>query len=425
MKTIGLTLGTLGLAGFVLAAEPAKAPVAGKSLPLGTQSAEAEKHAREVLRRVELFQFGPQYREDAEKAVAADPEFALGHYLLGTSYPGFMGNQSRAHYEKADALAPKAPEPVRRYLEAQKLARDRKHEEAVKIYEGLAAEYPSERLLHIAVGQTYGTLGKWNEAKAAYEKAISLDAKTPRGHALLASVLVMTGDYAGARKAYEKSISLLEPGAAPNQPHYGLALTHVYESHPDDAVKVLQGFLESYRKAAGPFPEVFIWNTMARIQLEHGRPEKAIEAYEKGFESVGASTTLSAQDKQIWNGRLHHGRGRSLAKLGKHEDAWKEAETVKRMIDEGGDAGKQFMPAYHYLAGYLKLEAGDTAAAIEHLKQAEADDPFHRLLLARAYERAGQKTEAKATYQEIVDMKQNNVERALAFPEAKKKLAGL
>jgi tetratricopeptide (TPR) repeat protein len=135
---------------------------------------------------------------------------------------------------------------------------------------------------------------------------------------------------------------------------------------------------------------------------------------------------LAEQDKQIWLGRLHHGRGRTLARMGKHEEAWKEAQTIRKMIDEGGERGKQFEPSYHYLAGYLKLEEGDYAAAIEHLKQAEPTrDPFRDLLLARAYEKAGDKENARKTYLEVVNSKQNNLERALSYPEAKKKLATL
>ena len=46
------------------------------------------------------------------------------------------------------------------------------------------------------------------------------------------------------------------------------------------------------------------------------------------------------------------------------------------MIDDGGEAGKQYLPAWHYLAGYLKLEAGDYAAAVSELKQANRSGPL-------------------------------------------------
>jgi tetratricopeptide (TPR) repeat protein len=82
------------------------------------------------------------------------------------------------------------------------------------------------------------------------------------------------------------------------------------------------------------------------------------------------------------------------------------------------------MPSFHYIAGYLKLEGGDYAKAIEHLKQADLTDPFHKLLLARAYDRAGDAANAQKLYREIVESKQVNLERALAVPEAQKKLKG-
>lgn len=73
----------------------------------------------------------------------------------------------------------------------------------------------------------------------------------------------------------------------------------------------------------------------------------------------------------------------------------------------------------------MKLETGDTAAALEHLLQANATDPFHILLLGRAYEKAGRKTEAKAAYERVVASQVQGIERALAFPEAKKKTQSL
>jgi predicted Zn-dependent protease len=111
--------------------------------------------------------------------------------------------------------------------------------------------------------------------------------------------------------------------------------------------------------------------------------------------------------------------------MGKHEEAWQEAEAVRKMIEEGGKPAEQFWPAYHYLAGYLKLEKGELESAVEHLKQADPADPFHRLLLGRAYERLGKKQEAKQAYAEVVASTANGMERALAYPEAKRKVTVL
>jgi Tfp pilus assembly protein PilF len=73
----------------------------------------------------------------------------------------------------------------------------------------------------------------------------------------------------------------------------------------------------------------------------------------------------------------------------------------------------------------LKLERGEIEEAVEQLEKANPQDPFHRLLLARAYERKGEKEAARKTYAEVVGSMANGIERALAYPEAKRKLATL
>ena len=188
----------------------------------------------------------------------------------------------------------------------------------------------------------------------------------------------------------------------------------------------LEAYLQEYREsgAAQAFPEVFIWNSIARINLENGRLEAAMEAYEKGYASVPESS-LPEDQKQTWLGRLHHGKCRVLAKMGQHEQAWQEAETVRKMIEEGGEAAEQYLPAYHYLAGYVMLESGELEKAVEHLKQADPNDPFSKLLLARAYDRLEQKSEARQAYEEVLASQNNGLERALAYPEAKRRASTL
>ena len=93
--------------------------------------------------------------------------------------------------------------------------------------------------------------------------------------------------------------------------------------------------------------------------------------------------------------------------------------------DDGGQPAEQFWPAYHYLVGYLLLEAGKPSEAAEHLLKSNLQDPFQKLLLARAYEKLGEKNKAREAYQDVLDSKQTGIERALAYPEAKAKIGSL
>jgi tetratricopeptide (TPR) repeat protein len=414
-------LGALALCTAI--AVPAGAADA-KKITLTTKSDDARQAAVEGVRMIESYQFGDPLEAVAKKAIALDPEFAWAHYLLGVVT--FPPPKAKPHHDKALELVKKASPGEQAYLDAARLNREQKGAEALAAYKKLSVEYPEERMVKMMVGQLSLAQGKFEDAEQAFNQALALDGSTPRVYGMLGNVAVLRGDYKKARSLYDQALTKRAANTAPGGVYYPMSLSYLYEGNVDQALTGLKGFLAEYKKSGqdAQFPEVFIWNSIARINLENGRTAEAMKAYEEGFKSVPGSK-LEENDKRVWMGRLHHGKGRTLARMGKHEEAWKEAETLKKMIDEGGEEGKQYVPAYHYMAGYLKLEAGDGKAAVEHLKQADQNDPFHKLLLARAFEKTGDKVAAKKAYAEIVAFNVNNLERALAYPEAKKRLAAL
>jgi tetratricopeptide (TPR) repeat protein len=399
---------------------------AGGAFTWTTKSAEARSTLKELQQRIESFQFGPPVVELARKIVAADPSFALGHYYLSVLLPP---NEGQPEIDKALELAKSASDGERRLIEALaptravQTANDPRIGEAADKLEALARDYPEERLVQVILGQLYQGLSEPAKARAAFERCEALGPSSPRVRAFLANDDLLRGEYERARTTFEQVETQLPKGAAPFTVRYGIAFADLYEGKVDAALASLRTYLDEYRDAglSQGFPEVFIWNSIARINLENGRLDEAMKAYAKGFESVPGSG-LPDDQKEIWKGRLLHGQARTLARMGQHEKAWAQAEQIKGMIEQGGEEAKQFWPAYHYLAGYLKLEAGDLQGAIDHLQQADQKDPFHVLLLARAYERAGRTQDAQAAYRSVVDSTSNGLDRALSYPEAKRKL---
>jgi Flp pilus assembly protein TadD len=257
---------------------------------------------------------------------------------------------------------------------------------SIEPLEALAKDYPGERLIQVILGQLYAGAGQGDNAPVAFEKAQSIGPTTARVQAFLAGDDLLRGQYAKARASDQAVEKQLPKGSVPFAIRFGVTFSHLYEGNVDGALESLRTYLAEYKG-----------------DLENGRLEDAMKAYEKGYESVPGSE-LPEDQKQT---RLRHGKARVLAKMGKHQEAWAEAE------------------AYHYLAGYLKLEAGDYAQAVEHLKQSDPNNPFDTLLLARAYEKLGRKDEARAAYQKVVDLQWPGIERPLAYPEAKRKLGSL
>jgi len=421
-RTLPLVGALVAAATFATAGDPAGAP----RFTWSTKSADAKQQLKELQSRIESFQFGPSTIELAQKIVAADPEFAMGHYYVAAT----QGVSGQPAYDKAASLAKNASEGERRFIEVMggirnvQTANDPRIAETIGKLETLAKDYPGERLVQVVLGQLYQGANQAEKAHAAFERCEQIGPSSPRVRSFLANDDLLKGQYARARATFEHVEAALPAGAAPFAVRYGIAFSHLYEGHPDAAVKSLEAYLAEYREAGlnQGFPEVFIWNSIARIKLESGGLEEAMKAYDKGYESVPGSS-LPDDQKKIWEGRLLHGRCRTLAKMGKHAEAWAVAEQVKKMIEEGGEQGKQFWPAYNYLAGYLKLEAGDATAAAEYLEKADPDDPFQTLLLARAYEKAGRGADAQKAYARVVASENNGLDRALSFVEAKRKLA--
>ncbi len=419
-------LHTLALSALLLVSTGASALAQGKAFTLTTQSEEAKKLLKELQLRIESFQGGPQSLEIGKKIVAADPGFAMGVYYLSAVTP--VPAESEKIYSQARELATKASDGERRFIEAMSHARlnaGANFARSIPPLEALAADYPGERLPAVLLGQLYNNDNKPAQALAWFKKAQAIGT-SPRIEAFIANDDLLQGRYAEARAKFESAERQLSKGAVPFPIRFGITFSHLYEGNTDGALKSLETYLAEYKNGGltQQFPEVFIWNAIGRVNLEAGRFEPALAAYKKGYESVPGST-LSEDDKKTWLGRLHHGTSRTYAKMGRHKEALEGVAQVRQMILAGGETGRQYWPAYHYLAGYVKLEMGDGNAALEHLLQASATDPFHLLLLGRAYEKAGRPAEAKAAYERVVKSQLLGIERALALPEAKKKAQSL
>src|SRR5688572_15055313 len=358
------------VAGALLTATSAPAEVkgaGGRRFEYATRSPEARKLLFELQGRIENFQFGAANFELAKRIVALDPTFALGQYYLSVVTP--VPAEAEKEYMKALELAKKAPEGDRRIIEALYHARVNQgidFKKAIEPVENVARDFPGERWVHILLGQLLNGDAQGEKARAAFEKARAIGPRSARVEAFLAGDDLLKGRYEKARATYVDVEKSLPKGAVPFVIRFGVTFSHLYEGNVDAALDSLRTYLSEY-KAGGldkQFPEVFIWNAMARINLENGRLDDAMKAYEKGYESIPGSA-LDEVQKKTWLGRLHHGKARTLARMGKHAEAWAEAETIKKMIEEGGEAGKPFWPAYHYVAGYAKLEAGDANPALE------------------------------------------------------------
>ncbi len=413
----------ISLPALMLLALTLSTALAGKKgIEFSTQSADAVAAVDELTEAIESFVPAPTLAQIAQKVIDADPNWGLGYMTMSQFQPAPQAQES---LDKAEELSGSMNAAEKKYLEGVKAIRAGDPVSALETFREIAKEYPGERRAHMLVGQIQMGRGEVRSAHLAFNRAARLDDDTARVHAFIGNCYLLKGEYKNAAKAFKKSVKKAADGTLPFQSYFGRAFTYLHLGKVDKALASVEAMHKLYEDQNSPFgPPVFMYNLRARINLENGRYDQALNLYEQGHEAV-RNSQMTDQQKQIWIGRYYHGKGRTLARMGKHQEAWKEAESVKKMIDQGGPTAAQFEPAYHYLAGYCKLEAGDYRSAIEHLEQSSPTDPFQRLLLARAYYKAGQKDKARQAYQQVTQINQVTVERALAFDEAREMLSQL
>lgn len=428
-----------------------------KKLPLTSSSEEAIEHYWEARKALEETNF-PAIAGHVQNALKADPNFAFALMLQSATQ---QNPQALETLKKAFELAQTDGE--KRYIEATLTYRNGDIPGAVEQLENLLKDYPEDRGTWMFVAQLQQAVNRLDDAEKSFKMAMKLDDSTFRVYQLLSQaymqnnksdkarevlkkaqkiegteqqVLTSLGNlellednYDAARKYYKKAAEMVDRDASPFLPFFGQAWTYVYEGKPDVALELVDEFMARYNRngSAQGFPPVWIWNHKGRINMEFGNIEEAMLCYETGSKSVNPSpdAAIDSVNKIVWLSRCQYGKARGLARMGKQEEAWAIVNKIKKMIDENPDEGNQYLQAHHYMAGYLYNESGDYAKAIEHLKQANPADPFHTLLLARAYEKSGDLENAKASYEKVTQMRVNNIERALSYPEAKKKLAML
>ncbi len=391
-----------------------------KVLKLTSSSQEAVETLAEATNALENLRFG-QIGQLSAKALELDPDFAFALMYQSVTLP-----QNQADSLLNLALSKNISEDEKTYIEAVQLNRQGNTAEAAEMMDGLAMKYPDDRRIIMFTAALNTGAGNFEKASKGFRKAIEMDDSTPRVHQSIANVYVMLEEYALARKGLKSAIKMLDRDTASPGLFLPISWTYLYEGKTDQALAVVDEMRRRYNRdgSAQGFPPVWIWNHTARINLENGRLQEALQDYETGYKSVPASQINDVQ-KRVWEQRALHGKARTLAKMGRIDEAWEMAETMKKLLDEEGtdQQKQQFEPAWHYLAGYIKLEAKEYEKAVDHLKQATNTDPFHTLLLGRAYEGAGDLVNAKAAYEKVAASTTNNIERALSYPEARKKLA--
>jgi tetratricopeptide (TPR) repeat protein len=262
--------------------------------------------------------------------------------------------------------------------------------------------------------------GQQDEAIALYRDVLARDPKSFGAHYGVARALDLKGNYAEAREHFGQAIALAPDDGSRNQALRMMGVSWVFVGDAKRATPFFKEVFDRYLKGgelAGAAEEA---NEIGRVLLELGDANGGLEWYRRGFETAAQQPNQSARDRDLADLRWAHAQARIAIRLGNRAEAQRHTAAVKSLIDKGTNPDQRVQ--YSYLAGYIAFYSKDDKKAIAELLQADQQDPFILLLIAEAYERIGDSSQAREYYRKVLGSNSHAVNNAFARPVARKKL---
>ncbi len=284
----------------------------------------------------------------------------------------------------AQAPPQQQPEFVK---QGQQLVRDGKPEEALALYRQTLRTSPNSVPANIAAGSVLDLMGKGEEARKYFTKAIDV-ADTPEGKA-------------SAKRA--------------------MAMSYAFEGNCQKTVEYEQEGFEFYGNAKNFFQQGEIANEAARVCIDSGDLDAAYRWYQIGHDTGLKEPDIKPARQDLWNFRWEHAQARIAARRGDQAEAQKHVVAAKTILDKG--TIPEQAPFFPYLKGYVAFYAGDYKTALDELSKANPNDPFIQCMIGQTYEKLGEKDKAVEYYRKASTASSHNSTAAYAVPFARKKLS--
>ncbi len=426
-----------------------------------TNNLDAYRYYSLALEQAQMFQF-PEAIALLEKAVALDPQFALAHARIGYVYAVKQGQGERAqpYLEKALQVGERLSERDRLYIMAWMANARRDPAQAIQTYRQLLAQYPQEvegyqrlgwlliqqgqrdealqvlrqgavidpewRDLYNALGEVYLHAGQQADAQAAYERYVQLAPNDPNAYDSLANMQQWFGRYDKAEELYQRALAL--------NPESMVAILHL--GHTYFWQGRYRAALEQYRRVSEVAPNA--WQRgyghaqCAAVYLKQGDLPRAAAAarqamkYDKGFSFEALLVALAQGDRAAaaqlkpafltansFAGAQERGHLRGYyAALGLV--AWREGRTDEAVTHfQAGLRHRALIWNYDAYEdclanAYLELGRADEAVAeYERILKINPHYPLAHYHLGQAYERKGERQQARAAYQRFLQVWQD------------------
>lgn len=209
VQVCGLALTLVASAGSMLAQDRAGAGVV--KIPVTTEVTEARQEYIKGRALGENLR-AHDSREVLQRAVAKDPNFALGHYSLALNSP--TAKEFFSHLNRAVSLSGKASEGERLMILGLQAGANADTDKQRRYYEQLVEAYPQDERAHFLLGNTYFGQQDYPKALREYQRSVEIAPDFAPAYNLLGYAYRQVERYDDAETAFKKYIDLI-----PNDPN--------------------------------------------------------------------------------------------------------------------------------------------------------------------------------------------------------------
>jgi tetratricopeptide (TPR) repeat protein len=270
-------------------------------------------------------------------------------------------------------------------------------------------------------GQQLIREGKPGDALALYRKTLQTSPASLPANIAAGSVLDLMGKGEEARKYFSKAIEVADTPEHKAGAQRAMAMSYAFEGSCKKTIEYEQHVFYFYGSVKNFFQQGEIADEAARVCIDSGDLDAAQKWYKIGHDAGMKEPDIKPARQDLWNFRWEHAQARIAARRGDQADAQKHVAAAQAILDKGTVPEQaDFLP---YLKGYVAFYVGGYKAALEELGKANQNDPFIQCMTGETYEKLGDRDKAMEFYRKASTASSHNPPAAYAVPFARKKLS--